>query len=135
MGIYRKQYGSLIVGEIERIQESIEKCALTAEGLQSDMILFNMECFFLMAMPDCGYSVTLRAMVVYRLNHTLGSDPKIKIKILDLRESRGSKTRIRITVLYCTVLYCTVLYCTVLYCYPELSFFIFKNAIEGPEHL
>ena len=26
------------------------------------MILFNMECFFLMAMPDCGYSVTLRAM-------------------------------------------------------------------------
>ena len=30
--------------------------------LQSDMILFNMECFFLMAMSDCGYSLTLRAM-------------------------------------------------------------------------
>ena len=78
MGKYRKQFGSLIVGEITRVQKSIEECAVTAEGyeqskrehhlkskrswLQSDAIIFNMECFFLTAMPDCGYSVTLKAM-------------------------------------------------------------------------
>ena len=76
IGRYRKKIGSLIVGEIERIQLSVKSSDVIAEGheqnkrehhlkakrswLQSDSTLQNMECFFLSAMPNSGFSQSIR---------------------------------------------------------------------------
>ena len=78
IGRYRKKYGSLKVGEIERIQLSVKSSDVIAEGheqnkrehhlkakrswLQSDLTLQNMECFFLSAMPNSGFSKSLKSM-------------------------------------------------------------------------
>ena len=78
IGRYRQKFGSLKVGEIERIQLSVKSSDVIAEGheqnrrehhlkakrswLQSDSTLQNMECFFLSAMPNSGFSQSLKSM-------------------------------------------------------------------------
>ena len=78
IGRYRQKFGSLEVGEIERIQLSVKSSDVIAEGheqnrrehhlkakrswLQSDSTLQNMECFFLSAMPNSGFSQSLKSM-------------------------------------------------------------------------
>ena len=78
IGRYRKKFGSLKVGEIERIQLSVRSSDVIAEGheqnkrehhlkakrswLQSDWTLQNMECFFLSAMPNSGFSQSIKSM-------------------------------------------------------------------------
>ena len=78
IGRYRKKIGSLIVGEIERIQLSVKSSDVIAVGheqnkrehhlkakrswLQSDSTLQNMECFFLSAMPNSGFSQSIKSM-------------------------------------------------------------------------
>ena len=69
---------SLKIGEIERIQLSVKSSDVIAEGheqikrehylkakrswLQSDSMLQNMERFFLSAMPNSGFSKSLKSM-------------------------------------------------------------------------
>ena len=78
IGRYRKKFGSLKVGEIERIQLSVKSSDVIAEGheqnkrvhhlkvkrswLQSDATLQNMEYFFLSATPNSGFSQSLKSM-------------------------------------------------------------------------
>ena len=78
IGRYRQKFGSLKVGEVERIQLSVKSSDVIAEGheqnrrehhlkakrswLPSDSTLQNMECFFLSAMPNSGFSQFLKSM-------------------------------------------------------------------------
>ena len=80
IGRYRKQYGSLKAGEVERIQLSVSISSVIAESDQqnkseehlknkrsigqSDRITVALECFFRKALPGSSFSKMLESMIL-----------------------------------------------------------------------
>ena len=78
---YRKECGSLKIGEIERLRNSIMMSSVIAEShqqnkneehmknkrsfSQTDLITVGLECFFRKALPMSEFAIMLEAMVIF----------------------------------------------------------------------